>query len=101
MTENLESLSDRVFVRKTFAQFLLNGRKILLLLRKMFARNNSTLRNFAQKSFSTKCRYTAFAQPCFANSAISQCSFYIMIHFLEKKVSRPDLTVIFLVGFSA
>ena len=37
---------------------------------------------------------TLFGEIALRNSAISQCSHYIMIHFMEKKVNRPDLTVI-------
>ena len=35
-----------------------------------------------------------FLIPRLRNSTISQRSHYIMVHFLEKKVSRSDLTVI-------
>ena len=56
-TENIKisdlftSLSVGFSLAKLLRNFCGTERKILSPLRKIFARNNSTLRNFAQKSF--------------------------------------------------
>ena len=61
-----------------FAKLLRNfcglEHKILLSLRKMFAQNNSTLRNFAQKSFRTK-----FVIPHLRNPVLRDCFCAILL----------------------
>ena len=62
LKKSVNTLLDRVSIRKTFAQFLRNETQIFLLLRIIFARKNSNLRNHSQKSFRAKLPYSAFSQ---------------------------------------
>ena len=76
-------ISNRVSIRKTFAQFLRNETQNFLSLRISFARKNNNLRNHSQKSFRAKLPFTFFAKLKFC--AILQLEFCAIPQFVKIK----------------